>query len=111
MKYLSMIAACAFLGAAVCVKADDKKTVTTTETTYGSGTITEYSPGSTFVVKEDSGPVTYSYGDHVTYVTRSGKAIPEGEIKTRVKVGSPVKVYYSGPKEKRVISRVVVDED
>jgi hypothetical protein len=109
MKTLSLILTCAFLSASAIVFADDKKVVTTT--TYGTGTITEYVPGSTFIVKEETGPVTYSYGDNVTYVTRSGKVISEGDIKTRIKVGAPVKVYYSGPKEKRVITRVELDED
>ena len=61
----------------VTATADDKKTTTTTTTTYGSGTITEYTPGSTFVLKEESGPVTYKYGDSVTYVTKSGTVLTE----------------------------------
>ena len=110
MKTLSLILAFALFGAAAFVSADDKKVVTTTSTTYGTGTITEYSPGTTFVVKEEAGPVTYTYGDTVTYVTRSGKVIPEANLSTRIKVGAPVKVYYSGPKEKRVVTRVVLTE-
>ena len=46
---------------------------TNTTTTYGSGTITEYSPGSTFIVKESSGPVTYNYGDRVEYARPGGR--------------------------------------
>jgi hypothetical protein len=46
---------------------------TTTTTITGTGTIVEYSPGSAFVIEEKSGPVSYRYGDKVTYVTRSGK--------------------------------------
>jgi hypothetical protein len=111
MKKVTLFLTCAFLSASTLVFADDKKVTTTTTTTYGSGTITEYVPGSTFIVKESAGPVTYSYGDSVTYVTRSGKVIPEADLKTRVKVGTPVKVYYSGPAEKRVITRVMVDQD
>ena len=42
---------------------------TTTTTTEGSGTITEYSPGSQIVLRETSGPRTYRFGKTVTYVT------------------------------------------
>ena len=63
----------------------------TTTTTTGTGTITEYSPGSAFVVKETSGPVNYRYGEKVTYVTRSGKSLPDDEVRTHVKVGIPLR--------------------
>jgi hypothetical protein len=112
MKTLPLILSCALLGAALAVSADDKKVTTTTTTTYGSGTITEYVPGSTFIVKEESGPVTYQYGDSVTYVTSSGAVIPEAEIRTRIAAGTPVKVFYTSKGDQRVISRVVVrDKD
>src|SRR4051794_32441136 len=48
------------------------ETTTTTTTTDASGTISEYSPGSTIVLKETSGPRHYRFGKNVTYVTRSG---------------------------------------
>lgn len=110
MKSLPLIIACALLSAPMLVTADDKKVTTTTTTTYGSGTITEYVPGSTFIVKEEAGPVTYHYGDSVTYVTSSGAVIPEAEVRTRIAVGTPVKVYYSTKGDQRVISKVEVRE-
>ena len=75
------------------VFAQTETTTTTTTTTTSTGTITEYSPGSAFVVKETSGPVSYRYGEKVTYVTRSGKALTDDEVRTRVKVGTPVNVH------------------
>src|SRR5215475_8247458 len=69
---------------------------TTTTTTTGNGTITEYTPGSTIVLKETSGPRTYHFGKTVTYVTRSGKVLDEDTVKTRVRVGIPVRVHYVG---------------
>src|SRR4051812_40842129 len=36
--------------------------VSTTTTTTSTGTIEEYTPGTTFVVKETAGPVKYRYG-------------------------------------------------
>ena len=71
------------------------ETTTTTTTTTSSGTITEYSPGSAFIVKETSGPVSYRYGETITYVTRSGKTLTDDEVRTRVKLGIPVNVQFS----------------
>src|SRR6187402_786967 len=62
------------------------KTETTTTTTTGGGTITEYTPGSVIVLKETSGPRRYRFGKKVTYVTKSGKALDEATVKTRVRV-------------------------
>ena len=64
------------------------ETTTTTTTTDASGTITEYSPGGTIVLKETSGPRHYRFGKSVTYVTRSGKVLDED-----------------------VVDRVILDED
>lgn len=83
---------------------------TTTTTTTGAGTITEYSPGTTFIVKETTGPVTYGYGKTVTYVTRTGKTLSDEDVRTRIKVGAPVTVHYTRDGERRVISRVVIDD-
>jgi len=88
----------------------DGSTQTTIQTTTGTGTITEYAPGTTFIVKETSGPVTYRYGKTVTYVTKSGKVITEDALRTRIRVGLPVSVQYVLDGENRVISRVVIDD-
>ena len=71
--------ACAIVTPVVFAQTETTTTTTTTTTT-GTGTITEYSPGSAFVVKETSGPVSYRYGEKVTYVTRSGKALTDDEV-------------------------------
>ena len=86
------------------------ETTTTTTTTTGTGTLTEYSPGSAFIVKETSGPVSYRYGDKVTYVTRSGKSLTDDEVRTRIKVGVPVSVHYSTKGSDRIINRVEIDD-
>lgn len=83
---------------------------TTTTTTTSTGTISEYSPGSTFIVKETSGPVTYRYGKTVTYVTKSGKKLSDDEVRTRIKIGAPVSVHYIKEGDARVISRVEIDD-
>jgi hypothetical protein len=87
------------------------ETTTTTTTTEGSGTITEYTPGSTIVLRESSGPRTYRFGKTVTYVTRSGRVLDENTVKTRVKVGIPVRVHYVGTGDAVMVDRVILDED
>jgi hypothetical protein len=87
------------------------ETVSTTTTTTSTGTISEYAPGSTFVVKETSGPVKYRYGKKVTYVTKKGTTLTDDQVRTRIKVGAPVSVHYSTEGEDRVITRVEVDDD
>jgi len=87
------------------------ETTTTTTTTGANGTITESSPGSAIVLKESSGPVHYRFSKTVTYVTRSGKVLDEDVVRTRVKVGVPVRVHYSGTGDSMMVDRVILDED
>ena len=86
-------------------------TSTTTSTTEETGTITEYTPGSAVVLRETSGPVRYRFGKTVTYVTRSGRVIDENTVRTRVKVGVPVRVHYAGTGENKVVDRVILEQD
>lgn len=85
-------------------------TTTQTTTTTGSGTITEYVPGKTVIVKEESGPRSYTIGNKVVYVTRSGKTIPEAELKTRIRVGAPISVQYVKEADGFTVNRVIVDD-
>jgi hypothetical protein len=87
------------------------ETTTTTTITEGNGTITEYTPGNTIVLKETSGPRTYHFGKTVTYVTRSGKVLDEDTVRTRVRVGIPVRVHYVGAGDNIMVDRVTLDED
>ncbi len=88
-----------------------QETTTTTTTTDASGTITEYTPGSAIVLKETSGPVRYRFGKTVTYVTRSGRPLDETTVKTKIKVGVPVRVHYVGTGDSMMVDRVILDED
>jgi hypothetical protein len=110
MKTILLTLSCVAF-AAVAAFGDDKKTTTTT-TTYstGAGTITEYTPGTTFIVKETAGPVNYKYGEKVTYVTKSGTVLTEEQVKTRIKVGVPVTVHYAPSGETRVVQKVEIDD-
>lgn len=98
------------LCASAAIAADVTET-TTTKTTTSNGTITEYAPGKTFIVKETSGPVTYRYGKTVTYVTKKGKTLTEDDVRTRIKVGIPVSVSYATEGDARIVNRVEIDDD
>jgi hypothetical protein len=101
----------ALAAAAPFAWAQVSETTTTTTTTEGNGTITEFTPGSAIVLKESSGPRHYRFGKTVTYVTRSGKVLDEDAVRTRIKVGAPVRVHYSGAGDDMMVDRVIVDED
>src|SRR5713226_604357 len=87
------------------------ETTTTTTTTEGNGTITEFAPGSTIVLKESAGPRHYRFGKKVIYVTRSGKELDETTVRTRVRVGVPVRVHFVGEGDNMLVDRVILDED
>ena len=87
------------------------ETTTTTTTTEGSGTITEFAPGSAIVLKESAGPRHYRFGKKVVYVTRSGKELDETTVRTRIKVGVPVRVHFVGEGDNVMVDRVILDED
>jgi hypothetical protein len=87
------------------------ETTTTTTTTDASGTITEFTPGSTIVLRESTGPVRYRFGKTVTYVTRSGRVLDGDTVRTRIKVGIPVRVHYVGTGDDMMVDRVILDED
>lgn len=99
---------------ALCVSAAiaaDVVETTTVKTTTTTGTLHEYAPGKTFIVKETTGPVTYHYGKTVVYTTKKGTPLTDEQVRARIKVGIPVSVHYITNGEHRVISRVVVDDD
>ena len=87
------------------------ETTTTTTTTEGSGTITTFTPGTSIVLRESTGPRTYRFGKTVTYVTKSGKTLDEDMVRTRIKVGAPVRVHYVGEGDALLVDRVTLDED
>lgn len=72
------------------------------------GTVSAYDPGTSFIVTETSGPVTYHYGPSVVYRTSSGAVIPEAEYRTRFVSGAPIRVHYVQEGDRRVIQRVVL---
>ena len=88
-----------------------RTTTTTTTTTEANGTITEYTPGSAIVLRETTGPMRYRFGKTVTYVTRSGRVLDEQTVRTKIKVGVPVQVHFTGTGANRMVDRVMLEED
>jgi hypothetical protein len=78
---------------------------TETTTTYSSGEVTTYEPGKTIVVRSEQGPVSFALGTAARIVDGAGRIVT-----APLRSGQKVKVYYTGPTEKRVVERVVVDE-
>src|SRR5947208_7729214 len=111
MKKVILSMALALALATPLAWAQVSETTTTTTTTEGSGTITQFTPGSTIVLKETAGPKQYRFGKKVVYVTRSGRELDEATVRTRVKVGVPVRVHYAGEGDSMLVDRVILDED
>jgi len=78
---------------------------TETSTTYSAGTVTTYEPGKTIVVKGPEGPVSFALGTAANVVDGAGKVVT-----APLRAGQKVRVYYSGPTEKRVVERVIVED-
>ena len=81
---------------------------TTTTTTYTDGTVTSYEPGSRIIVRKQgvTDPISYTIGKTVRFVNKAGR-----EIKSAIKPGARVHVYYTGTGETQIVERVVVDEE
>src|SRR5437660_11755211 len=76
-----------------------------TTTTYSAGTVTTYEPGKTIVVKSEQGPVSFALGTAARIVDGAGKIVT-----APLRAGQKVRVYYTGPTEKRVVEHVVVED-
>ena len=80
-------------------------TTTTTSTTYEAGTVTTYEPGKTIVVRGEQGPVSFALGTAANIVDAAGHAVT-----APLRTGQRVRVYYTGPTERRTVERVIVEE-
>ena len=83
----------------------EPETTTTTTTTYSAGTVTTYEPGKTIVVRSSEGPVSFALGTAARIVDTAGKVVT-----APLRAGQKVRVYYTGPTEKRVVEHVVVED-
>ena len=83
---------------------------TKVKTTTTTGTLSEYTPGTTFIVKETAGPITYRYGKTISYVTKNGTVLRDDDVRTRIKVGIPVRLKYDLDGDVRVVNSVEIDD-
>jgi hypothetical protein len=86
-------------------RANAPVSTTDTTTTYSAGTVTTYDPGKTIVVKSDEGPVSFALGTAARVVDGAGRIVT-----APLRSGQKVRVYYTGPREKRVVERVQVED-
>lgn len=75
-----------------------------------NGVVDVYEPGTRFVVRETTGPVTYTYGPQVVYATPGGMVLTAEQVKTRMRAGLPIRVEYVTQGDSRVVRRVVIEE-
>jgi len=105
MRRTILALSCAALVAGTAVGAE---VITTTRST---GTLHEFVPGETIVMKESAGPVRYRYSKNVTYVTRSGRVLPAERARTYMRVGRPLIVHYDTDRDERFVNKVEFDVD
>jgi hypothetical protein len=106
MKKLLLSLACA----AIAPFAVAQTSTTTTTYTDGTGTITEFTPGQTVVLKESDTTRPYKVTKTTTYVTRSGRALSDDEVRTRIKIGLPIHIRFQKHDNDMVVERVMVDD-
>ena len=83
-------------------------TTSTTTTTESSGTVTEFSPGSSLVLSTGTGePVHYRFSKSVTYVTPDGKVVEASKIRK----DSKVRVHYIKEGNDMLVDKVIVTTD
>jgi hypothetical protein len=82
--------------------------VTQTTTTSSDGTITEFSPGDSVVLRTEtsSAPVRYVYNKTTTVVDESGNPVDVSVVKT----GVPVHVFYAQEGGQMIARKIVVEQ-
>lgn len=82
------------------------QTTRTTTTTTGAGTITEFRPGQTIVLRSSGAdPITYATSSSTVYVDESGTPVAVENIAP----GVPVTVHYVKEGDRMLANRVVVN--
>ena len=82
-------------------------TETTTTTTESFGTVTDFTPGQTLVLKTEAGePMHYKFGKTVTYMTADGRVVDA----SKVRKDSKVRVHYIKNGDDMVVDKVIVTE-
>jgi hypothetical protein len=83
-------------------------TETTTTTTEGFGTVTEFTPGDSLILKTEAAtPVHYKFGKTVEYVNAHGKVIEASKITK----DSKVHVHYVKQGDDMLVDKVILTPD
>ena len=83
-------------------------TEATTTTTENFGTVTDFTPGQTIVLKTEAGePAHYKFSKTVTYQTADGRVIEASKIKK----DSKVRVHYVKDGDDLLVDKVIVTKD
>ena len=83
-------------------------TETTTTTTESTGTVTEFTPGDSLILKtEATEPMHYTFSKDVTYVNAHGKVIEASKIRK----DSKVRVHYLKEGNDMVVDKVILTPD
>ena len=78
---------------------------TTTTTTESFGTVTDFTPGDSMILKtEASEPMHYKFGKTVTYVNAHGKVIEASKIRK----DSKVRVHYVRQGDDMLVDKVIL---
>ncbi len=84
---------------------DGVNQTTQTTTTESTGTITEYTPGTSIVLHTEAAePVHYKFSKTVSYVTPDGKVIEASKVSKNAKV----RVHYVKEGNDMMVDKVVV---
>ena len=82
-------------------------TETTTTTTESLGTVTDFTPGQTIVLKTEAGePAHYKFSKTVTYQTADGRVIEPSQIRK----DSKVRVHYLKSGDDMLVDKVIVTD-
>jgi hypothetical protein len=83
-------------------------TQTSTTTTESFGTVTDFTPGDSLILKTEAAePMRYKFGKTVTYVTSDGKVIEASKIRKN----SKVRVHYLKQGDDMLVDKVIVTQD
>jgi hypothetical protein len=83
-------------------------TETTTTTTESFGTVTEFTPGDSLILKtEATEPMHYTFSKNVEYVNAHGKVIEASKIKK----DSKVRVHFVKQGDDMLVDKVILTPD
>ena len=83
-------------------------TETTTTTTESFGTVTDFTPGDSMILKTEAAePMHYKFGKTITYVNAHGKVIEASKIRK----DSKVHVHYVRHGDDMVVDKVILTPD